>query len=87
MKKIKRAVSGPDNSVFIRRCIIYGVLLGVMLFTAPTVFAKLMVPMAANGIRVAWYAVFVPIAAIMMAVGLFLSFRRRYPLAYMKEYN
>lgn len=87
MKKIKRAVGSPDNSVFIRRCIIYGILLGVMLFVAPTVFAKLMVPMAASGIRTAWYAVFVPIAAIMMAVGLFLSFRRRYPLAYMKEYN
>lgn len=87
MKEIKRAVGNPDNSVFIRRCIIYGILLAVMLFAAPSVFDSLMVPMAASGIRTAWYAVFVPIAALMMAFGLFRSFRRRWPLAYMRAYN
>lgn len=87
MRNIKQAVGRPDNSVFIRKCIIYGIILAVMLFAAPSAFAKIMVPMAANGMTTAWYAVFVPIAAAMMAVGLFRAWRRRWPLAYMNNYR
>ena len=85
-RDIKQAVGRPDNSVFIRRCIIYGIILAVMLFAAPSIFAKIMVPIAANGMTTAWYAVFVPIAAAMMAIGLFRAWRRRWPLAYMHNY-
>lgn len=85
-RDIKQAVGRPDNSVFIRRCIIYGIILAVMLFAAPSIFAKIMVPMAANGMTTAWYAVFVPITAAMMAFGLFRAWRRRWPLAYMHNY-
>ena len=85
-RDIKQAVGRPDNSVFIRRCIIYGIILAVMLFAAPSIFAKIMVPIAAKGMTTAWYAVFVPITAAMMAIGLFRAWRRRWPLAYMHNY-
>ena len=86
-RDIKQAVGRPDNSVFIRRCIIYGIILAVMLFAAPSIFAKIMVPIAANGMTTAWYAVFVPIAAAMMALGLFRAWRRRWPMAYLDNYR
>ncbi len=85
-RDVKKAVGSPDNSMFIRRCIFYGIILAVMLF-APLIFGKIMLPMAADGITVAWYAVFVPLALFMMAIGLFRSWRRRWPLAYMNNYN
>ena len=68
-RDVKKAVGSPDNSMFIRRCIFYGIILAVMLF-APLIFGKIMLPMAADGITVAWYAVFVPLALFMMAIGL-----------------
>ncbi len=86
-RDVRQAVGKPDNSAFIKRCIIYGIILAVMLFAAPSVFAKIMVPMAAKGMIVAWYAVFVPITAAMMAIGLFRCWRRRWPLAYMDNYR
>ena len=55
-RDVRKAVGNPDNSVFIRNAIIYGVILAVMVFVAPSIFAKMMVPMAAQGIKVAWYA-------------------------------
>ena len=84
---VKRVVGAPDNSVFIRNAIIYGVILAVMVFAAPSIFAKIMVPMAAQGIKVAWYAVFVPLVAVMMGISLFRSWRRRWPRAYMDGYH
>ncbi len=87
MKEVKQMIGRPDNSVFIRRCILYGILLAVMLFAAPSLFAWIMNPMAARGMKAAWYAVFVPLALIMMGFGLFRAFRRRWPLAYMHEYK
>ncbi len=87
MKDVKRAVGTPDSSAFIRNAIIYGVILAVMVFVAPSLFAKIMVPIAAQGIKVAWYAIFVPLAAVMMGVSLFRSWRRRWPRAYMAHYN
>ncbi len=86
-KEVKQAVGYPDNSTFIRRCICYAIILAVMLFAAPSIFEKIMVPMAADGIKTAWYVVFVPLALFMMAIGLFRSWRRRWPLAYMNNYN
>lgn len=86
-RDVKQAVGSPDNSIFIRNAIIYGVILALMLFAAPTIFEKIMVPMAADGIKTAWYAVFVPMAAAMMAISLFRSRRRRWPRAYMNNYN
>jgi len=85
-RDVKNAVGSPDNSMFIRRCIFYGIVLAVMLF-APSIFTKIMQPMAADGIKTAWYAVFVPIVLFMMAIGLFRCWRRRWPLAYMNNYN
>lgn len=87
MKDVKRVVGTPDNSAFIRNAIIYGVILAIMVFVAPSLFAKIMVPMAAQGIKVAWYAIFVPLAAVMMGISLFRSWRRRWPRAYMAHYN
>ena len=84
---IKKAVGRPDNSAFIRRIIIYGIILFAMLFMAPSVFEKLMVPASADGMTVAWYAIFVPIALFLMAIGLFRCWRRRWPLAYMRWYK
>ncbi|MBQ3093592.1 MAG: hypothetical protein IJC52_00320 [Clostridia bacterium] len=86
-RDVKQAVGRPNNAAFIRRCIVYAVILAVMLFAAPTVFAKIMVPMAADGMTAAWYAVFVPIAVAMMVIGLFRCWRRRWPLAYMDNYR
>ncbi len=86
-RDVKQAVGRPNNSVFVRRCIIYGIILAVMLFVAPTVFEKIMVPMAADGMTVAWNTVFVPLAVFMMAIGLFRAWRRRWPLAYMDNYR
>ncbi len=86
-RDVKQAVGRPDNSVFIRRCIIYGVILAAMLFAAPTVFEKLMVPMAADGMTEAWNTVFIPIVVCMMLIGLFRAWRRRWPLAYMDNYR
>jgi len=86
-REIRQAVGRPDNSVFIRRCIIYGAVLAAMLFAAPSIFAKLMVPMAAKGMTTAWYTVFVPLTAAIMAIGLFRCWRRRWPLAYMDNYR
>ena len=85
-RDVKRAVGRPDNSMLNRRRIFYGTILAVMLF-APLIFGKIMLPMARDGITVAWYSVFVPLALFMMAIGLFRSRRRRWPLAYMNEYN
>lgn len=87
MKDVKRVVGKPDNSVFIRNVVIYGIILAVMVFAAPSIFAKIMVPMAAQGIKVAWYAIFVPLVAVMMAISLFRSWRRRWPRAYMDGYH
>lgn len=86
-RDVKQAIGRPDNSAFIRRCIIYGVILAIMLFAAPSIFAKTMVPMAAEGMLSAWYAVFVPLVVFMMAVGLFRCWRRRWPLAYMRNFK
>ena len=86
-RKIRNAVGRPDNSVFIRRCIIYGILLAVMLFGAPILFEKWMVPMAADGMTTAWNVVFVPVAVFMMLIGLFRAWRRRWSLAYMHRYQ
>ena len=86
-RDVRKAVGNPDNSVFIRNAIIYGVILAVMVFVAPSIFAKMMVPMAAQGIKVAWYAIFVPLAAVMMGISLFRSWQRRWPRAYMARYN
>lgn len=86
-RDIKNAVGKPQNSAFIRNCIIYGVVLAVMLFVAPSIFEKIMVPMAAKGVMGAWYAVFVPVALIMMGFSLFRSWRRRWPLAYINWYK
>ena len=85
-REVKEVVGRPDNSAFIRRCIFYAVILAVMLFFAPSIFEAIMEPMAASGMTVAWYTVFVPITLFMMAIGLFRSWRRRWPLAYMNEY-
>ena len=84
---VKRAVGTPDSSVFIRNFVIYAVILAVMIFVVPSIFAKIMVPMAAQGIKVAWYAIFVPLAAVMMGISLFRSWRRRWPRAFMDRYN
>ena len=86
-RDVRQAVGRPDNSVFIKRCIIYGVVLALMLFAAPSIFEKLMATTAAQGILSAWYAVFVPITAIIMAFDLFKCWRRRWPLAYMDNYR
>ncbi len=84
---VKRAVGKPDNSVFIKRCIIYAIVLAAMLFAAPSIFGKLMAATAAQGILSAWYTVFVPLTAIIMAIDLFKSLRRRWSLAYMDNYR
>ena len=86
-RDVKNAVGQPDNSAFILRVLIYGGILAVMLFAAPALFAKIMVPMAAQGIKAAWYAIFVPLAAVLMGISLFRSWRRRWPRAYMAYYN
>ncbi len=86
-RDIKQAVGRPDNSAIIRKCIIYGIIMALMLFAAPSVFQKLMVPVAARGVTGAWYGVFVPTAAVIMAIGLFRAWRRRWPLAYMNNYK
>lgn len=85
-RDIKQAVGRPDNSVFIKRCIIYGAILAVMLFAAPSIFEKLLAGAAVQGILSAWYTIFVPITAIIMAIGLFKCWRRRWSLAYMDNY-
>ena len=84
---VKQAVGRPDNTYFIRNCLIYGAILALMLLAAPAIFDKIMVPMAADGIKVAWNCVFVPLAAAMMVFSLFRSWRRRWPRAYMNSYN
>jgi len=84
---VRKAVGRPDNSAFVLRCVIYGVILAAMLFAAPSVFAKIMVPMAAKGVTGAWYAVFVPVVAAMMAISLFRTWRRRWPLAFMNSFK
>ena len=86
MRKVKKEVGSPDNSMFIRRCIFYGIILAAMLFAAPSIFKSVMVPMAADGMTGAWYGVFVPVALGMMAIGLFRCWRRRWPLAYFNWY-
>jgi len=86
-RDIRQAVGRPDNSVFIRKCIIYGIILVLMLFGAPSIFEKLLPETAAKGILSAWYAVFLPLTAIIMAFGLFKCWRRRWPLAYMDNYR
>jgi len=86
-RDVKQAVGKPDNGAFIRRCIVYGIILAVMWFAGPVVFDKLMVPMAASGMTVAWRVVFIPLAAAMMAIGLFRCWRRRWPLGYMNQYR
>ncbi len=86
-RDIKQAVGRPDNSVFIKRCIIYGAILAVMLFAAPSIFEKLLAGAAVQGILSAWYTIFVPITAIIMAIGLFKCWRRRWPMAYMDNYR
>ena len=85
-RKVREAVGCPDNGFFIKKCIIYAILLALMLFAAPYVFAKTMPPMAAQGMQAAWFGVFVPLAVAMMAYSLFRSWRRRWPLAYMVRY-
>ena len=85
-RDIKQAVGRPNNSVFIKRCIIYGAILAVMLFAAPSIFEKLLAGAAVQGILSAWYTIFVPITAIIMAIGLFKCWRRRWSLAYMDNY-
>jgi len=85
-RDIKQAVGKPDNSVFIKRCIIYGIILVLMLFAAPSIFEKLLTGAAVQGILSAWYTIFVPITAIIMAIGLFKCWRRRWSLAYMDNY-
>lgn len=86
-REIKEAVGRPDNSAFVRRCVIFGIILAAMLSAPQAIFPNIMLPMAADGLTVAWYAIFVPLALVIMAIGLFRSWRRRWPLAYMKEYN
>lgn len=86
-RDVRQAVGRPDSSAFIRKCIIYGIILAIMLFAAPPIFSKLMVPVAASGVKGAWYGVFVPTAAVMMAIGLFRAWRRRWPLGYMNSYR
>ncbi len=86
-RDVKQAVGSPDNGAFIRRCILYGGILAAMWFGGPAVFDKLMVPMAASGMTVAWRVVFIPLAAAMMAIGLFRCWRRRWPLGYMNRYR
>ncbi|MBQ4066264.1 MAG: hypothetical protein IJD22_01345 [Clostridia bacterium] len=86
-KDIRQAVGSPDSSVFIRRCVIYGIILAVMLLAAPSIFSKIMVPMAAKGIKTAWFCVYIPIAAVLMAIDLFRCWRRRWPLAYLNNYR
>ena len=85
-KDVRKAVGVPDNSKFNRRCVFYGIVLLAMLF-APLFLDKIMLPMAVSGITEAWYKIFVPITIFMMAIGLFRSWRRRWPLAYMNNYN
>ncbi len=87
MREVKRKLGRPDNSMFIRRCIFYGIILAVMLIAAPLIFKAIMVSMAADGITGAWYKVFVPITLFMMIIGLFRSWRRRWPLAYIDWYK
>lgn len=84
---VKKAVGKPDSSVFIRRLIIYGLLLVLMLIAPKFIFPKIMVSMAAGGLKTAWYLVFVPLVLFMMLINLFKCWRRRYPLAYMDNYN
>ena len=86
-RDVRQAVGSPDSGFFLKKCIIYGIILALMLFAAPALFGKIMVPMAATGIRVAWFTVFVPLAAAMMAISLFRSWRRRWPLGYMNWFN
>ena len=86
-RDVKLAVGKPDNTVFLKRCLIYGAILALMLFAAPPIFGKLMASTAAKGILSAWYTVFVPITAALMAFGLFKCWRRRWPLAYMDKYR
>ncbi len=86
-RDIKQAVGKPDNSIFIKRCLIYGIVLAVMVFAAPSIFEKLLSGAAVQGILSAWYTIFVPITAIIMAIGLFKCWRRRWSLAYMNRYQ
>ena len=86
-RDIKQAVGRPNNSVFVKRCIIYGAILAVMLFAAPSIFEKLLAGAAVQGILSAWYIIFVPITAIIMAIGLFKCWRRRWPMAYLDNYR
>ena len=86
-RDVKQAVGQPENGHFIGRCIVFGIILAVMLLGAPAIFEAIMVPMAAKGIATAWYVLFVPLAAVMMVISLFRSWRRRWPRAYMDNYN
>ncbi len=84
---IKKAVGKPDNSVFIKRLFIYGIIIAAMIFVAPSVFAKLMVDTAAEGMKTAWSYVFIPLTVFIMVISLFRCYRRRWPLAYMDNYR
>ena len=86
-REVRNAVGKPDSSVFVLRCILYGAILAAMLIGGPILFEKLMVPMAADGMAGAWHAVFIPLAVVLMGIDLFFCWRRRWPLAYMREYN
>ncbi len=87
MREVKRALGRPDNSMFIRRLLIYAVVLAVMIFLAPTIFQAIMAPMAADGMKGAWYGVFIPATAVLMAIGLFRCWRRRWSLAFFDWYR
>ncbi len=87
MREVKKKLGSPDNSMFIRRCIFFGIILVVMLIAAPSIFKAIMVPMAADGITGAWYGVFVPVTLCIMAIGVFRSWRRRWSLAFFNWYK
>ncbi len=87
MYQIKKSVDRPENGVFIRRLILYAIIMGVMLFGASSIFEKFMSPMAVDGLMKAWYVLFVPVTALMMLIGLFRAWRRRWPMSYMLTYQ
>ncbi len=87
MKYVKTRVGIPDNSAFIRKLIIYCIIMGVMLFGAGSIFDSLMSPIGRDGLLDSWYVFIVPFVACMMLISLFRAYRRRWPMAFMMHYK
>ncbi len=86
MKQVKRAVGTPVNKHFIRKAILYAIILFVMVLIVPKALEQWLDPMIYDGFIGGWYTLYIPVAVAVALFGLYRENRRRWGWGFVQKF-